>query len=64
MLGFVIHICEPLIGNEAFAVTLADDLRGSNQEGAIVQMIKNMTSINAQLFLFKVPQKSKLFNIE
>jgi hypothetical protein len=35
MFGFVIHICEPLIGNEAFAFTLADDFCNSNQEGAI-----------------------------
>lgn len=39
-LGNAIHTGEPLIGNEAFAVILADDLCTSSQEGVISQMIK------------------------
>ena len=39
-LGNAIHSGEPLIGNEAFAVILADDLCTSNHEGVIAQMIK------------------------
>ena len=39
-LGNAIHTGEPLIGNEAFAVILADDLCTSSQEGVMAQMIK------------------------
>jgi UTP--glucose-1-phosphate uridylyltransferase len=39
-LGHAILTGEPLIGNEAFAVILADDLCTSTQEGVISQMIK------------------------
>ena len=39
-LGHAILTGEPLIGNEAFAVILADDLCTSFQEGVISQMIK------------------------
>lgn len=39
-LGHAILTGEPLIGNEAFAVILADDLCTSSQEGVISQMIK------------------------
>ena len=39
-LGHAIHTGEPLIGNEAFAVILADDLCSTSMDGVIAQMIK------------------------
>ena len=39
-LGHAILTGEPLIGNEAFAVILADDLCNCNEDGVISQMIK------------------------
>ena len=50
-LGHAILTGQPLIGNEAFAVILADDLCDSDEDGVISQMIKIYNEYNLVIVL-------------
>jgi UTP--glucose-1-phosphate uridylyltransferase len=61
-LGDAILTGEPLIGNEAFAVILADDLCHSNEQGVLKQMIKIYDIYKCSIIAIQEVEDSQIEN--
>ena len=63
-LGHAILTGRELIGDEPFAVVLADDLCVNDQDGVLAQMVRYLSSFAARLSRFKKCLLMKLISTE